>query len=137
MPKSSSSQNLAQLNHNHTSANASVLAQAGYHAVAHTHTVQNPQLLAQNKKRAAAERAAIQQKIKNNITKSQIEAKKQKENHEKTRLWEDVILPNWEDYVNSSKLRDLCVKGIPNKLRGKVWPLLVQNELGVSALHIY
>jgi prophage antirepressor-like protein len=44
----------------------------------HTHTVQNPQLLAQNKKRAAAERAAIQQKIKNDITKSQMEAKKTK-----------------------------------------------------------
>jgi hypothetical protein len=111
---------------------SSVVAQSGYHAVVHTHTVQNPQLLAQNKKRAAAERAAIQQKIKNHITKSQMEAKKQKDNHEKTRLWEDVILPHWNEYASSSKLRDLCVRGIPNKLRGRVWPLLVANELGID-----
>lgn len=130
---SSSSSNLQYTPaYTHSAAVPSIVAQSGYHAVAHTSTVQNPQLLAQNKKRAAAERAAIQQKIKNNITKSQQEAKKQKENHEKTRLWEEVVLPHFDEYVNTAKMRDLCQRGVPNKLRGRVWPLLVGNELGID-----
>ena len=31
-----------------------------------------------------------------------------------------------------SKVKELCSRGIPSNIRGKVWPLLIGNELMVS-----
>ena len=42
-----------------------------------------------------------------------------------TKQWREKILPNWADYKSSRKMKDLCSKGIPPSLRGKVWSLLI------------
>jgi hypothetical protein len=84
-----------------------------------------------NKRRIQAERAAIRQKIRNELHKQQNEIKKQRENTEKTRIWKDSILPHWNELVHTTKVKELCAKGIPSNIRGKVWPLLIGNELNV------
>lgn len=127
---STSSNNLSALAL-HGSSASSLAAQSVYHHLAQTASYQHPQLAAQNRKRAAAERAAIQQKIKNHVSKTQLEMKKQKELQEKTKIWEEQVLPHWKDYQGTTKLKDLCMRGIPTNLRSKVWPRLVGNALQV------
>eukprot|EP01036_Dinobryon_divergens_P034866 gene34866-45119_t len=57
------------------------------------------------------------------------------------------IFPNWDDYckyrdgltssdkmsrestASDNKVKELCSRGIPSNIRGKVWPLLIGNEL--------
>jgi hypothetical protein len=84
-----------------------------------------------NKRRVQAERAAIRQKIRNELHKQQNEIRKQRENTEKTKIWKDSILPHWNELVHTTKVKELCAKGIPSNIRGKVWPLLIGNELNV------
>lgn len=86
----------------------------------------------QNRKRLQAERAAIRQKIRNDLHKQQTEIRKQRENNEKIKIWKDQILPRWNELQHSSKVKELCAKGIPSNIRGKVWPLLIENQLNVS-----
>lgn len=93
--------------------------------------VRDPVLLAQQRRRAAAERAAIQQKLKNQWLKTQNQLKKQKELEEKIRTWEDILLPHFDEYRGTQKLKDHCYKGIPTNIRGKVWPKLIGNALQV------
>jgi hypothetical protein len=113
-------------------AQSSIVAQTGYNTIANSNTSQNPRVQALIRKRQSAERAAIQHKIKDNLYRQLMETKKEKENKEKTRLWEDVLLPNWSEHCNSAKVKELCIKGIPTNLRGKVWPKLIGNDLKVS-----
>jgi hypothetical protein len=86
----------------------------------------------QTKRRLQAERAAIRQKIRTEVHKQQTEIRKQRENNEKTRVWKDQILPHWNELAQTQKVKELCAKGIPSNIRGKVWPLLIGNELNVS-----
>ena len=84
-----------------------------------------------SKRRLAAERAAIRQKVRDDIAKQQNAIKRQREFSEKTRLWNEEIIPYWDDIGKSQRVRDLCTKGIPPNIRGKVWPIVVGNALEV------
>ena len=43
------------------------------------------------------------------------------------------LVPTQTMYSNDSKLvKELCMKGIPSHLRGRVWPLLIGNRLQVK-----
>jgi len=42
------------------------------------------------------------------------------------------VLPKWSEYKATSKVRDLCYRGIPPSLRGKVWSLLIGNAQKIS-----
>ena len=85
----------------------------------------------QTKRRLQAERAAIRQRVRNEVMKQQTEIRKQRENNEKTRIWKDQILPHWNELQHTARVKELCAKGIPSNIRGKVWPLLIGNELNV------
>lgn len=85
-----------------------------------------------NNKRKEAERAALRQRMRKDIQRQQNEMRRHKEFLEKTKLWEEQILPNWEQLQHTSKVRDLCIKGIPPTIRAKVWPLLLGNELEID-----
>jgi len=67
------------------------------------------------------------------------EKKKQKESEKRhsqitecNRTWNREILPNWSSLSKSKRVKDLCSKGIPPNIRGKVWPLLAGNEIVIT-----
>jgi hypothetical protein len=84
-----------------------------------------------SKRRVDAEKAALKLRERNNLDRQQTALRRQKEFTEKTQLWNEHILPKWSELSQSPKVRDLCSKGIPPNIRGKVWPLLIGNELQV------
>jgi hypothetical protein len=108
----------------------------------HHHSSNNPNNTSnpnshQNRKRQQAERAAIRQKIRNDLHKQETANRIQKENNEKIKVWKEQILPRWNELQHSNKLKELCAKGIPSNIRGKVWPLLIENQLNVSILVLF
>uniref|UniRef100_A0A158R5Q7 Rab-GAP TBC domain-containing protein n=1 Tax=Syphacia muris TaxID=451379 RepID=A0A158R5Q7_9BILA len=48
------------------------------------------------------------------------------------RLWSETILPRWEEMKNTKRCRELWWQGIPSKVRGRVWLLVIQNELNLT-----
>lgn len=84
-----------------------------------------------NRRRLQAERAAIRQRLRNEFDKQQTEMRRQRENNEKIRIWKDQILPRWNELQHTNKVKELCARGIPSNVRGKVWPLLIENQLNV------
>lgn len=91
---------------------------------------------AANKRRIDAEKAAIKLRERNNLDRQQAALRRQKEFTEKTHIWNEQILPRWDEVCQTSKVRELCSKGIPPNIRGKVWPLLIGNELQVRLTFI-
>lgn len=86
------------------------------------------------RRRLAAERAAIRQRVRDDLARQQNAIRRQKEFTEKTRLWNEM-LTYWDQLGHSSKVRELCSKGIPPNIRGKVWPLLAGNDLQVCCVY--
>ena len=103
-------------------------------------------------RRLEAERLAVKAREKESLDRQQNALRRQKEFREKTQIWNDQILPRWNEIFKgnfdnnsiggwsgflgvaggSGKVRDLCHKGIPPNIRGKVWPLMIKNDLKVS-----
>ena len=50
----------------------------------------------------------------------------------RAREWSEEILPHWERKANSKRTRELVLAGVPSKVRGHVWPLLIGNELHIA-----
>ncbi|KHN75498.1 TBC1 domain family member 14 [Toxocara canis] len=48
------------------------------------------------------------------------------------RQWSETILPKWEEMKNSKRCRELWWQGIPSKVRGRVWSLVIGNELSLT-----
>jgi hypothetical protein len=82
--------------------------------------------------RDAAERAAMKQLRRDLEMRQQNDAKNLAAIEERTKTWNEKILPNWKSYENSKKLKSLCMKGIPPSLRGKVWPLLIGQHIIIT-----
>lgn len=101
-------------------------------------------------RRMEAERLAVKAREKESMDKQQNALRRQKEFREKTQIWNEQILPRWHELFQSgegnagfgwpgllgsgrsAKVRDLCHKGIPPNIRGKVWPLMINNDLKVT-----
>jgi Rab-GTPase-TBC domain len=49
-----------------------------------------------------------------------------------TITWKEKIIPKFSEYRHSKKVRDLCYRGIPPSLRGKVWSMLIGNAHKIS-----
>ncbi|XP_034148251.1 TBC1 domain family member 12 isoform X2 [Esox lucius] len=47
-------------------------------------------------------------------------------------VWNNDILPNWENTRNSRRARELWWQGLPPNVRGKVWSLAIGNELNIT-----
>lgn len=48
------------------------------------------------------------------------------------RIWEEHVLPNWEDATRQKRTRELWWRGIAPRSRGNVWAKAIGNELGLS-----
>ncbi|KAG4440366.1 hypothetical protein IFR05_004159 [Cadophora sp. M221] len=48
------------------------------------------------------------------------------------RIWEEHVLPNWEDVTRQKRTRELWWRGIAPRSRGIVWEKAIGNQLGLS-----
>ncbi|TRY59916.1 hypothetical protein DNTS_013440 [Danionella cerebrum] len=48
-------------------------------------------------------------------------------------VWNNEILPNWENMRGTRRVRDLWWQGLPPNVRGKVWSLAISNELNITS----
>ncbi|XP_073684556.1 TBC1 domain family member 12 isoform X2 [Garra rufa] len=48
-------------------------------------------------------------------------------------VWNNEILPNWENMRGMRRVRDLWWQGLPPNVRGKVWSLAIGNELNITS----
>ena len=47
-------------------------------------------------------------------------------------LWEDDILPRWDQAIRERRTRELWWRGVAPRSRGIVWPKAIGNDLGLS-----
>jgi hypothetical protein len=52
--------------------------------------------------------------------------------HTLLRIWEEHVLPNWDDVIRQKRTRELWWRGISPRSRGKVWAKAIGNELGLT-----
>jgi hypothetical protein len=48
------------------------------------------------------------------------------------RIWEEHVLPNWDEATRQKRTRELWWRGIAPRSRGAVWTKAIGNELGLS-----
>lgn len=48
------------------------------------------------------------------------------------RLWNDHVLPHWDNSIRESRTRELWWRGIPANVRPTVWTKAITNELGLT-----
>lgn len=48
------------------------------------------------------------------------------------KIWEEHVLPNWDEVVNQKRTRELWWRGVAPRSRGSVWAKAVGNELNLS-----
>lgn len=48
------------------------------------------------------------------------------------RIWEEHVLPNWDEVTRQKRTRELWWRGIAPRSRGNVWSKAIGNELGLS-----
>lgn len=48
------------------------------------------------------------------------------------RIWEEHVLPNWDEVTRQKRTRELWWRGIAPRSRGQVWAKAIGNELGLS-----
>ncbi|KAG9231543.1 hypothetical protein BJ875DRAFT_115151 [Amylocarpus encephaloides] len=48
------------------------------------------------------------------------------------RIWEEHVLPNWDDTTRQKRTRELWWRGVAPRSRGAVWAKAIGNELGLS-----
>ncbi|XP_071502850.1 LOW QUALITY PROTEIN: TBC1 domain family member 14-like [Diadema antillarum] len=47
-------------------------------------------------------------------------------------VWQQEILPRWDEMKKQKKTRELWWQGIPPSVRGRVWMLAIKNELNIT-----
>lgn len=90
-----------------------------------------------SKRRRDLEKAAIRSKERRDMLRKHQAIQFEREFSEKKVIWSQQVLPRWSELKDSRYVRDLCFRGIPTNLRGKVWPLLIGNDLEVRTLTHY
>ncbi|CAD6185157.1 unnamed protein product [Caenorhabditis auriculariae] len=48
------------------------------------------------------------------------------------RVWTEQILPKWSEMKDTKRCRELWWQGIPAKVRGRVWSLVIGNDLEIT-----
>ncbi|KAI4161816.1 MAG: hypothetical protein LQ342_004507 [Letrouitia transgressa] len=48
------------------------------------------------------------------------------------RIWEEHVLPNWDQAVSESRTRELWWRGVAPRSRAKVWPKAIGNDLALT-----
>ncbi|KAK0659373.1 TBC domain-containing protein C23D3.03c [Lasiodiplodia hormozganensis] len=49
-----------------------------------------------------------------------------------SRIWDQHVLPNWDQVINEPRTRELWWRGVTPRSRGTVWKRAIGNELGLS-----
>lgn len=49
-----------------------------------------------------------------------------------TKIWNNEVLPHWDNLKDTKKTRDLWWKGLPPSVRGKVWQHAIGNDLNIT-----
>lgn len=47
-------------------------------------------------------------------------------------VWENEVLPRWDDALRERRTREMWWRGIPPRSRGKIWTRAIGNELGLT-----
>lgn len=65
---------------------------------------------------------------------TQIKERKAKKDltHNIAKIWEDYVIPNWDDVIGAPRTRELWWRGITPKCRGVVWAKAIGNELSLT-----
>ena len=50
------------------------------------------------------------------------------------RIWEEHVLPNWDQVIREPRTRELWWRGVAPKSRAQVWPKVVGNELSLTEM---
>ena len=50
------------------------------------------------------------------------------------RIWEEHVLPNWDQVVREPRTRELWWRGVAPKSRARVWKRAIGNDLGLTEL---
>jgi len=48
------------------------------------------------------------------------------------RIWEEHVIPNWDNVIRQKRTRELWWRGIAPRSRGTVWAKAIGNELGLT-----
>ncbi|KAG4029777.1 hypothetical protein MFRU_014g00770 [Monilinia fructicola] len=91
----------------------------------------------------AEERRHLKEYQKMMASAEKVERKRESEKHSKStcrddtassllRIWEEHVLPNWDDVIRQRRTRELWWRGIAPRSRGVVWTRAIGNPLGLS-----
>lgn len=91
----------------------------------------------------AEERRHVKEYQKMMASAEKVERKRESENRSKStcrddtassllRIWEEHVLPNWDDVIRQRRTRELWWRGIAPRSRGAVWARAIGNPLGLS-----
>ncbi|CAD6441543.1 8e124784-bebf-451b-8c9f-bf33ee2fcef3 [Sclerotinia trifoliorum] len=91
----------------------------------------------------AEERRHLKEYQKMMALAEKVERKKESEKNSKSacrddtassllRIWEEHVLPNWDDVIRQRRTRELWWRGIAPRSRGAVWTKAIGNPLGLS-----
>ncbi|KAF2757148.1 hypothetical protein EJ05DRAFT_56975 [Pseudovirgaria hyperparasitica] len=77
--------------------------------------------------------AAAQEAEKKRMSKLKADLEnKDIEEASKVGIWKHLIIPNWKDFREDRRVRELWWKGIPPAARGRVWATGIGNELELT-----
>lgn len=48
------------------------------------------------------------------------------------RIWENEILPNWDQVKRTKRVREMWIEGLPPKVRGRVWYYAFGNRNSIT-----
>ena len=57
---------------------------------------------------------------------------KEQRMHDMKNLWENEILPNWDQLKRTKRVRELWIEGLPPVIRGKVWYYAFGNRSAIT-----
>jgi hypothetical protein len=58
--------------------------------------------------------------------------KRQSKLEQKTHIWLEDIIPNWESERSKMRVKEMWTEGIPRSIRGKVWFLAFGNRSAIT-----
>uniref|UniRef100_A0A671X3N4 Rab-GAP TBC domain-containing protein n=1 Tax=Sparus aurata TaxID=8175 RepID=A0A671X3N4_SPAAU len=90
------------------------------------HRLQYEEMVAGAKKRELKEAQRRQQQMKERV-------RQEEEISTAALVWNQNILPHWDTMRSSRRARDLWWGGLPPSVRGRVWSLVIGNELNITA----
>lgn len=90
-----------------------------------SHRIQYEQLMKDVKRR--------EQKDAKQLKKSLIKKKKEEERMlTAIRIWQNEVMPRFEELRHTKKVRELWGAGLPSNLRGSIWRLAIGNQLNLN-----